>query len=80
MTYVYLIESVNTPTKRYIGKSNNLKIRLADHNAGRSVFTSVARPWRLVAYHAFSDQHKATAFEHYLKSGSGRAFARRRLW
>jgi predicted GIY-YIG superfamily endonuclease len=80
MTYVYLIESINNPKARYVGLTSNLRLRLADHNAGRSDFTSVARPWRLVAYHAFSDQHKATAFEHYLKSGSGRAFARRRLW
>ena len=49
---------------------------LAAGYAGDSKFT----PWRLVTYVAFSDQAKATAFERYLKSGSGHAFARKRLW
>jgi putative endonuclease len=80
MTYVYLIESMQKPSQRYIGKTEDLKKRLRDHNAGRSVFTSADRPWKLVAYHAFSDQYKAAEFEAYLKSGSGRAFAKKRLW
>jgi hypothetical protein len=37
-------------------------------------------PWRVVTYLAFSDENKAAAFERYLKSGSGHAFARKRLW
>ena len=37
-------------------------------------------PWRLLTYVAFSDEGKATSFERYLKSGSGHAFANRRLW
>jgi putative endonuclease len=31
-------------------------------------------------YVAFSDIEKARAFERYLKSGSGHAFAKKRLW
>jgi putative endonuclease len=38
------------------------------------------KPWRLVTYVAFSDEQKAAEFERYLKSGSGHAFANRRLW
>jgi hypothetical protein len=37
------------------------------------------KPWRLVACLAFSDANKAVAFDHYLKSGSGRAFIKKRL-
>jgi putative endonuclease len=37
-------------------------------------------PWRLVTYVAFSDEQKAESFERYLKSGSGHAFVRKRLW
>jgi len=29
---------------------------------------------------AFLDERKAEAFERYLKSGSGHAFAKKRLW
>jgi putative endonuclease len=42
--------------------------------------TSKYAPWKLVTYVAFSDRQKAEAFEHYLKSGSGHAFAKKRLW
>jgi len=80
MTYVYLLESFADPAKRYIGKSENLQVRFVDHNAGRSVYTSADRLWKLVGSHAFPDAYKATEFEDYLKSGSGRAFERRRLW
>jgi hypothetical protein len=35
------------------------------------------RPWQLHVRIEFSDEQRAAAFEKYLKSGSGRAFARR---
>ncbi|HKS85871.1 MAG TPA: GIY-YIG nuclease family protein, partial [Pseudolabrys sp.] len=37
------------------------------------------RPWRLVAYFAFADSDRASEFERYLKSGSGRAFIKKRI-
>lgn len=37
-------------------------------------------PWELVAYFAFTEKEKAAAFEKYLKSGSGRAFAIRHFY
>lgn len=80
MHYVYLIESIADPTKRYVGVTADLKARLAEHNAGKSAHTSKHLPWRLVTYIAFSDRPQAEAFERYLKSGSGHAFARKRLW
>jgi putative endonuclease len=41
--------------------------------------TSKYKPWRLKIYVAFSDEGQAVAFEKYLKSASGRAFAKKRL-
>jgi hypothetical protein len=38
------------------------------------------RPWRLQSYLAFSSKLQALAFERYIKSGSGHAFANKRLW
>jgi hypothetical protein len=52
---------------------------LAKHNAGEVEHTAKYPPWRLKTYIAFSDEAQAFAFEKYLKSGSGRAFARKRL-
>jgi putative endonuclease len=80
MYYVYLIESIAILGRRYVGLTSDLKRRLQDHNAGKSSHTAKYLPWRLVTYVAFSDRRKAEEFERYLKSGSGHAFANKRLW
>ena len=80
MRYVYLLESTSFTGRRYVGVTTDLKKRLAQHNTGRSPHTSKYAPWKLVAYVAFSDDQRADAFERYLKSGSGHAFARKRFW
>ena len=80
MHYVYLLEDVATQKHRYVGLTTDLKHRLRDHNAGKSTHTLKFRPWRLVTYIAFSDQANAETFELYIKSGSGHAFANKRLW
>jgi len=80
MHYVYLLESESMIGERYVGVTSDLKRRLADHNAGKSPHTSKYVPWKLVTYLAFSELRKAETFEVYLKSGSGHAFARKRLW
>ncbi len=80
MYYVYLIKSINFPDRTYIGHTDNLSERLDTHNSGGSIYTKDARPWKIVMVLAFEDKLKATAFEKYLKSGAGRAFAKKRLW
>jgi len=80
MFCVYLIQSESSPDQRYVGFTKDLRERLATHNAGGSVHTSKYKPWKLISYHAFADERRAREFEYYLKSGSGRAFARKRLW
>jgi putative endonuclease len=80
MHYVYLLQSEAFVGQRYIGITSDLKQRLTEHNAGKSPHTSKYAPWKLVTYVAFSNGRKAETFERYLKSGSGHAFARKRLW
>jgi len=80
MRYVYLLESETDPRQRYVGMTKDLRRRIAAHNAGRSPHTSKFKPWRMITYLAFTASAKAAAFEQYLKSGSGQAFANRRLW
>ena len=80
MKYVYLLQSISHPEQRYVGLTTHIENRLAAHNAGHSTHTAKFRPWTLVGYLAFSDETKAADFEKYLKSGSGRAFAVKRLW
>ena len=80
MYYVYLLESERDPTRRYVGLTANLRRRLTEHNSGKSAHTAKYLPWLIRSYIAFSDQEKAEQFERYLKSGSGHAFAKKRLW
>ena len=80
MKHVYLIQSISHPDRRYTGITIDLGNRLAAHNEGRSKHTSKYRPWKLVTAISFTDEQKAREFESYLKTGSGRAFARKRLW
>jgi predicted GIY-YIG superfamily endonuclease len=80
MRYVYLIRSHSHPNQSYIGITSALEKRLSVHNSGGSVHTSKFKPWKLITSLAFSEDSKALAFERYLKTGSGRAFAKKRLW
>lgn len=80
MFYVYLLVSLFHPGQRYVGLTEDLQRRLAEHNAGKSPHTSKYAPWKCVVAMRFSDRLKAEAFERYLKSGSGHAFAKRHLW
>ena len=79
MFYVYRIRSVKYPDRPYSGLREDLKQRFSDHNQGRSVSTALYRSWKLIFYSAFEKKEIALDFERYLKSGSGKAFARKRL-
>ena len=79
-TYVYLLRSKACADKRYIGVTSNLRKRLVEHNAGKSIHTNKFMPWELVVAVYFTDGRRADEFERYLKHGSGPAFARRHFW
>lgn len=79
MFYVYLLRSKSHPQQVYTGFTEDLRQRLAEHNSGKSPHTSQYKPWILETYLAFSDRSQAQAFEQYLKTGSGIAFANKRL-
>lgn len=79
MKYVYILQSSLDSEHYYSGITDDLKKRLAEHNAGEVSHTSKYKPWKLKTYIAFSDKKQAFAFETYLKSGSGRAFVKKRL-
>jgi putative endonuclease len=78
MTYVYILSS-ECGHHFYTGMTTDLEARLERHNTGQVRHTAKFRPWRVQTYLVFSDPDRALAFEKYLKSGSGRAFAARRL-
>ena len=79
MWYVYIVRCIASPEQEYVGATANLQRRVADHNAGKSTHTAKFIPWQLIWYSAFPDKYKALEYEKYLKSHSGRAFAKKRL-
>jgi predicted GIY-YIG superfamily endonuclease len=79
VNYVYILQSISDPEQFYTGLCANVAARLQAHNAGQSPHTSKFKPWRLLSCHWFERAETAAAFERYLKSGSGRAFALKRL-
>jgi predicted GIY-YIG superfamily endonuclease len=80
MKHVYLLESLRFPHRRYKGLTDDVPSRLKRHNDGEVPSTRPYRPWRVVVSIEFEDGSKAAAFEAYLKSGSGHAFAERHFW
>lgn len=77
--YVYIIQSEINTNRYYTGFTEDLKVRLQTHNSGQNPHTAKYKPWRIKTSIAFTDKQKALDFESYLKSPSGRAFAKKLL-
>lgn len=78
MYYTYILYSSKSKNF-YYGYTANLKERIGLHNSGKVFATAPYKPWKLVYYSAFEMEEMAKDFELYLKSGSGKAFAYKRL-
>ena len=77
--YVYILQSESNPERFYTGFTDNLESRLKAHNQKKYEHTSKFIPWRIKTTIAFTNREKAIEFEKYLKTSSGRAFARKRF-
>ena len=77
--YVYILQSTVGIDRFYTGFTENLESRLIDHNSGKNPHTAKYKPWRIKTAIAFTDRQKCLDFERYLKTKSGRAFAKKRL-
>jgi len=77
MYYVYILQSLLSLDRYYIGFTEDLKRRMTEHNSGSCNHTSKHVPWKLKNYVAFENKEKAKQFEEYLKSGSGRIFTKK---
>lgn len=73
--YVYILVDETDSSRHYTGLTDNLQKRLEEHNSGKCPHTSKFGPWQIEIAVAFRSREKAAAFERYLKSHSGRAFA-----
>lgn len=79
MHIVYILKSKKKFGKIYIGITDDLSKRLAEHNSEKSGYSKRYAPWEVETYVTFKNKTLAENFEKYLKVGSGQAFLIRRL-
>ncbi|WMT75307.1 GIY-YIG nuclease family protein [Bradyrhizobium sp. Ash2021] len=77
MWYVYFLELSNGDI--YVGSTDDLRRRVASHQQGHVVSTRRYLPIVLRSYVAVADEARARSLERYFKSGSGKAFAKKRF-
>jgi putative endonuclease len=75
--FVYILKSLRHEQEYYVGLTADPDARLNAHNAGLSPHTAQFRPWKFLVRIEFGEEQPAVEFEKYLKTGSGREFARR---
>jgi predicted GIY-YIG superfamily endonuclease len=78
MWYVYFLQLNNGDI--YVGSTNDLKRRLSSHQPAQVISTKQNLPVKLKSYVAVESEPLARELERYFKSGSGKAFAKKRFW
>jgi len=79
MYFTYILLSTKF-RKTYTGFTLNLEKRLVEHNNGKSTFTKLYRPWRIIYYESFETKIEAIDREKYFKSTSGRRWIKNSLF
>ena len=77
MWYVYFLQLGNGAV--YVGSTNDLRRRVNSHRLGQVISTKAHPPVALKSYIAVETEGHARELERYFKSGSGKAFAKKRL-
>jgi len=77
MWYIYFLKLANKDV--YVGSTDDLRRRVNQHQSGYVKSTKPHRPLLLKSYIAVETAPHARQLERYFKSGSGKAFARKRL-
>ena len=77
MFFVYVIRST-VNGHFYVGFSEDIDRRLAEHNSGKTRSTKPYRPWELFFFETVSSKEEARKREVYLKSGVGKEYIKRK--
>ncbi len=78
MYYTYVLRS-KKDNDSYIGFTDNLEKRFAEHNGGKVKSTKNRRPFNLIYYEACLNKQDAVKREKYFKTEFGRRFLNNRL-
>ena len=66
--YVYMLKSTGNKPVTYVGYTNNLRRRIAQHNSGKGAKFTRGRTWRLIYKENFKSKSKAISREYYIKN------------
>ena len=69
--FVYVLKSKKFDYT-YVGHTFDLRVRLAQHNAGKTKSNKAYAPFDIIYFEAFDTRHDAIKREKYFKTGSGR--------
>jgi putative endonuclease len=78
MYYVYILKSQRNQ-RFYTGSTSNLQKRLAEHNAGKSSYDKLNKPFVLVYHEVVPTRSEAYRLERFYKSGRGREQVKQKL-
>ena len=73
MYYIYALKSVDH-NRIYVGFTENLYLRVKEHNAGKTKSTKFYRPWTLFYSEKLNSRIAARKREKELKSGFGKEY------
>lgn len=76
--YVYILLSLRD-RRFYIGFTNDLRRRLAEHKQGKNISTAKRLPVELIFYEAFPVKSDAERRERYFKTAKGKTTLRQML-
>jgi len=72
-TYILFSKKLN---KYYIGSTDNVQRRLAEHNRGKTNFTKTGYPWVIVFIETFATRSEAFTRERYIKAQKSATYIR----
>lgn len=78
MYYAYVLQSTKN-FRFYYGSTQNLEVRLKQHNNGKTYATKFLRPLKLIYFERFSTLKEARTQERFFKSGKGREYIKLKL-
>ena len=76
--FTYVIQS-EIDGRLYKGQTEDINIRIAQHNAGKTKSTKGYLPWNLVYFEKFETREEALQREKFFKSGIGREYLKGKL-
>ena len=78
MYFIYAMMSL-IDSRIYVGYSEDVERRVAEHNAGHTRSTKGYRPWVLVYTEKVKSLQDALRLEKYYKSGSGKEKLKKKI-